>query len=157
MFKTKTFIICIILLVTISCGRQQNNNQKITADITSTIKSQNQVDTISKQNNDIKTIDNISRPKTSKIISSKFPVDKLFGIWTYDPTGPHADFELTKISFYVVDYDGDGDMPYILNKDTLTVFYKDFVTKGLIKKVNKDSLTIAWDDNEDTYYSKWTQ
>ena len=79
----------------------------------------------------------------------------LFGIWTYDPVGPHADFELTKKSFYVVDYEGDGNMPYIINQDTLKVFYKDYVSVGIIKGVTKDTLKIDWDKNGIVNCVKW--
>lgn len=33
------------------------------------------------------------------IINSSFPVKNLIGIWTEDPKGTHADFELTETSF----------------------------------------------------------
>ena len=79
----------------------------------------------------------------------------LFGVWTYDPKGPHADFELTKKSFYVVDYDGDADMPYILNQDTIRVYYNDYVSVGIIKNATKDTLKIDLDENGITNYVKW--
>ena len=81
----------------------------------------------------------------------------LFGIWASDPDGPHADFELTKKSFYVVDYDGDGAMPYILNHDTIKVFYEDYVRVGIIKSVTKDTLKIDWGGNGIVNCIKWKQ
>jgi hypothetical protein len=62
--------------------------------------------------------------------------------WTYDIEGPHADFELT-FAFYVVDYDGNGNMPYIINQDTITVYYPDYVSVGIIKSVTKDTLRLG--------------
>ena len=96
-----------------------------------------------------------SRSKKNIILESKFDINLLFGIWTVDPEGPHADFELNKESFFVVDYDGDGSMLYKIHKDTLTVYFKDFTSIGLIKNVTKDSLTINWDENGITNYVKW--
>lgn len=102
-------------------------------------------------------MENINRPKESKIIKSKVDLKLLFGIWTYDPNGPHADFELTNKSFYVVDYDGDGDMPYVLKQDTIKVYYNDYVSIGIIKSVTKDTLKMDWDKNGVVNYVKWKQ
>lgn len=113
------------------------------------------VETVSEKNTNIESVLNIDRPKQSKIIKSKFDLKLLFGIWTYDPEGPHADFQLTKKSFYVVDYDGDGDMPYIINQDTIKVYYNDYISVGMIKNATKDTLKIDWNENGITNYVKW--
>lgn len=62
---------------------------------------------------------------------------------------------MTKKSFYVVDHDGDGDMPYIINHDTIRVYYNDYVSIGIIKNATKDTLKIDWDKNGITNYVKW--
>ena len=99
---------------------------------------------------------NIERPEKSKIINIKFDTTDLFKIWTLDPVGPHADFWFKRTEFYVVDYDGDGAMPYILNGDSLTIFYNDFIQKGKIVAVDKATLKIHWDDSENpTEYVEW--
>jgi len=116
---------------------------------------QKYVETISEKNTDLESIKNIERPKSSKIINSTFPVNKLFGIWTTDPNGPHADFQLGKESFFVVDYDGDGDMPYEINKNIITVYYPDMKETGLIQKAEKDSLVIYWASGECITYTRW--
>ena len=54
-----------------------------------------------------------------------------------------------------MDYDGDGDMPHIMNQDTLKVFYKDYVRIGIIKGVTKDTLKIDWDKNGIVNCFKW--
>jgi len=91
----------------------------------------------------------------NKISNPKFAPELLYGIWTLDNDGPHADFELTKKSFFVVDYDGDGDMPYTISHDTLTVKYKDYTTVGIIKKAVKDTMVINWDNGSDVIYFIW--
>ena len=79
-----------------------------------------------------------------------------FGIWTQDPSGPHADFWLTAKSFYVVDYDGDGAMPYILEKNKITIFYNDFIQKGTITSTSQDILKIKWSDmDRETEYVRF--
>ena len=63
---------------------------------------------------------------------------------------------MNKNEFFVVDYDGDGAMPYILNKDSLTIFYNDFIQKGLIVSISKETLIICWDHTgKPTKYIEW--
>lgn len=153
--KKKLFIICLIILV--SCKKTERTKEKIVETSILPKKEHRVVDRVSEKNTDIESLENINRPKQSKIIKSKFDLRLLFGIWTYDPDGPHADFELTKKSFYVVDYNGDGDMPYVLNQDTIKVYYNDYVGIGIIKSVTKDTLKIDWDKNGVVNCVKWKQ
>ncbi|TQO37032.1 hypothetical protein GQ41_1623 [Arenibacter algicola] len=112
--------------------------------------------TISEYNTDNSKIKNIERPEKSIFRNLEIDTTKLFDIWTQDPNGPHADFWLTKDSFYVVDYDGDGAMPYILDKNEITIFYNDFIQKGIITSTKNDTLKILWTDIEvETEYVKF--
>ena len=112
--------------------------------------------TISEYNTDNSEIKNIERPEKTIIRNLAIDTTKVFGIWTLDPNGPHADFWLTAKSFYVVDYDGDGAMPYILDKNEITIFYNDFVQKGVITSTENDTLKIKWSDIEkETEYVKF--
>jgi len=104
--------------------------------------------TISEYNTDNSEIENIERPEKTIIRNLAIDTTKAFGIWTQDPNRPHADFWLTEKSFYVVDYDGDGAMPYILDKNEITIFYNDFVQKGIITSTENDTLKIKWSDIE---------
>ena len=114
--------------------------------------------TVSEYNTDIASNENIERPTKSQIIHSAVDTTLLFGIWTLDPNGPHADFWLTAEDFYVVDYDGDGSMPYILKKDSIEIFYNDFKQKGKIVAVTSDSLSIHWEEAAlPTTYVKWEE
>jgi len=112
--------------------------------------------TISEYNTDNSEIENIQRPEKTIIRNLAIDTTKTFGIWTQDPKGSHADFWLTSKSFYVVDYDGDGAMPYILDKNKITIFYNDFVQKGVITSTENDTLKIKWSDIEsETEYVKF--
>lgn len=112
--------------------------------------------TISEYNTDQPDIENIKRPERTLIVNPTIDTAQLFRIWTLDPDGPHADFRIQKEHFYVVDYDGDGRMPYIFKKDSLTIYYNDFIQKGRVLKVTKDTLIIKWDDaDEPTSYIEW--
>jgi hypothetical protein len=92
--------------------------------------------------------------------SGREPIDTalLFGIWTTDPEGPHTDFKWTKKSFFIVDYDGNGDMPFELIDRKLKVYFNDFIQEGTIQSVGKDSLIITWDDSDQSItYVRWRQ
>jgi hypothetical protein len=111
--------------------------------------------TISEYNTDLER-KNIDRPNKTIIINPTVDTTELFKIWTLDPDGPHADFWFKQTEFYVVDYDGVGAMPYLLNQDSLTIFYNDFIKKGKIVSVSKDNLKIHWDEAErPTEYVEW--
>jgi len=112
--------------------------------------------TISEYNTDQADIENIKRPEKTLILNPTIDTTQLFRIWTLDPDGPHADFWIKREYFYVVDYDGNGAMPYELKGDSITIYYNDFIQKGLIKKVTKDSLIIKWNGlDELTGYIEW--
>jgi hypothetical protein len=112
--------------------------------------------TISEYNTDLKEARNITRPKRTAIVNPSIDTAQLFKIWTLDPSGPHADFWFKRSEFYVVDYDGDGAMPYILDGDILTVFYNDFIQKGKIISVGKNALKIHWNESDrPTEYVEW--
>jgi len=133
---------CLLLL---ACAKEQkNSNPKTVTDTIITTK-------VSKTS--INTQKEVALKNS--ITNPKFNPESLYGIWTVDNNGPHADFELTEKSFYVVDYDGDGDMPYTLNHDTLTIMYTDYNSIGIIKKVVKDTMVINWNNGTDVTYVTW--
>ena len=111
--------------------------------------------TISEYNTDLEK-KNIERPEMTIISNPSVDTTHLFKIWTLDPDGPDADFWFKKTEFFVVDYDGNGAMPYILKKDSLILFYNDFIQKGRIVSVTKDTLKIHWKESERlTEYTEW--
>ncbi|MBC7450686.1 MAG: hypothetical protein H7259_04285 [Cytophagales bacterium] len=118
----------------------------------------NRILTRSEYNEDLEDIFNIKRPGKSSIKQYPYSKEQLFGIWVIDPgpDEPHATFELTAQSFYVVDYDGDGSMPYEIVKDSITIYYNDFIQKGkIIDSKNPERLIIHWEeaDQPTTYYT----
>ena len=139
----KLFISIFICLLAISCAKDKKT--QTTKAVTDSLPLKK-----SKEKSTVK-IANIKDP----VINPKFDLELLYGIWTVDNNGPHADFELTKKSFYVVDYDGDGSMPYMINYDTITVKYPDYNNIGIIKKVVKDTLIINWNSGVDVTYFTW--
>jgi len=95
------------------------------------------------------------RPKKS-VVETSLNTKLLFNTWVIDPEGPHADFVLSPKSFYVADYDGDGDMPYILNGNKLTIYYEDSVQEVEILSVSENKLVMKWKDiDEPITYEVW--
>lgn len=81
---------------------------------------------------------------------------ELFGIWTIDPEGPHADFWLTKDSYYIVDYDGNGHMTYELDGRTLTVNFDDGPYVVNILSTANDTLRVYNKEyDSETVYTRW--
>ena len=170
--KSKTLfintVIVGLIIITSSCNNQQikesDNPKKQTVSDTlghgynELANTDNrQTFTISDYNTDNLEIKNIDRPVSSKI-KTKLDTNLLFNIWTSDPNGPHADFILSIKGFYVVDYDGNGNMPYELNGNNLKIYYNDFIQDGKIIAIDKDTLKIKWQDFDDVnYYVRWPQ
>ena len=153
-------VIGIVTILFFSCNdRSKTNPEKIKNHGYNELSNPDSIKhiTVSDYNSDNLEIKNISRPESSTI-ETQLDTTMLFGIWTMDPEGPHADFHLTGKSFYVADYDGDGDMPYELKGIEMKVYYNDFIQKGKIVSVDKDTLKIMWQDMENvSKYVRWTQ
>lgn len=89
-------------------------------------------------------------------INTKLDTASLFGIWTIDPNGPHADFVLSKKSYYIVDFDGDADFPYELKDNILKVHLKENTMEGEVVSLAKDCLKVVWRPGTDTTkYTRW--
>lgn len=113
--------------------------------------------TISDYNADNEAVENIPRPAASTV-RTQLDTTLLFDTWVIDPDAPHAAFALSARSFYVVDYDGDGDMPYELNGQHLKIYYNDFIQEGEIISVSADSLNIRWQGNtQASSFVRWSQ
>ena len=95
--------------------------------------------------------------KKSTIINPSFPLKDLFGVWTLDPHGPHADFELDSLSFFIVDYDGEGSMAYTLHADTLKIDYGNYLSVNMIRSVTSDSLHLISEDGNLLRYVRWPE
>lgn len=100
----------------------------------------------------------IRRPDSSTIRTT-LDTALLFRVWVADPGPdvPHADFEISKEHFFVVDYDGDGSMPYRLEDRQLTIYYPTYVAEGEVLLLNKDTLKVMWKDYSEgpVVYTIW--
>ena len=166
--KLNYILILALISVSISCKNEKKNNilnletgTELKSDSVETYNELANTEKrktleISEYNTENSETENIKRSEKTIIRNLEIDTTKAFGIWTQDPNGPHADFWLTKKSFYVVDYDGDGAMPYILDKNKITVFYNDFIQKGTITSTENDILKIKWSDmDKETEYVKF--
>ena len=71
-----------------------------------------------------------SIPSISQIINPSIDTALLFDIWVLNPESPHADFWWTKDSYYVVDYDGNGKIPFRLEGDEFELYFEEETLKG---------------------------
>lgn len=134
----------------VSCKNGINNNSinlKLNTDF--------KTDSTTVSSSDKIEIVNIVQPEKTVFRNIEIDTTKLFGTWTQDPTSPFADFHVTGKSFNIIDYDGGGVMPYILDKKEITVFYRNAKHKGIITLTENDTLKIKWSDNQnETEYVK---
>ena len=79
--KKHLFIFCILIII--SCKKLESGKEAVI------------IQTVTEKNTKIEKVQKTKRQKQNKIINPKFDLELLFGIWTYDPEGPHTDFELT--------------------------------------------------------------
>ncbi|RYX98535.1 hypothetical protein EON78_05110 [bacterium] len=115
----------------------------------------NRIYTQSAYNGDDPEISNIKRPKES-VIKTSLDTTLLFDVWVSDTTAPVADFNVSGKFWNIQDYDGDSQMPYILEGENLKVYYNDFIQNGKIVSINKDTLAIKWDGwDKATNYVRW--
>ena len=115
----------------------------------------NRIYTESSYNGDDPEIKNIKRPIESTI-KTLLDTSMLFDVWVSDTSAPVADFDVSSKFWNIQDYDGDSQMPYILQDNSLKIYYNDFIQEGEIISLCKDTLTIKWNDfNKATYYVRW--
>ncbi|MFC6997422.1 hypothetical protein [Rufibacter roseus] len=94
------------------------------------------------------------KAQKTQIVNASVPLEKLFHAWVSDLNDPHATFDLTKDGLFVVDYDGDGNMPYLLKGDSLIVYYDYGTERSRIKKLTNDSLVLSMNGYE-VAYVRW--
>ena len=140
----KLLLALIIALMLLSCAKEKDKNRIIKID-----------DSLNgNYNTPALTIKKL-RAAGNNSSKPKFGPEVLYGIWTLNNNGPHADFKITKEAFYIADSEDDGNHTYTISNDTITVRYKDYNAVGIIKKAVKDTLIINWDNSADVLYVIW--
>jgi hypothetical protein len=149
--KITYIIISILVLNNFSCKNEKKNKALILG--LETILKTNSIAVFNYSKREIK---NSEQLEESIFRNLEVDTTKLFGTWTQDPTAPFADFRLSAKSFNVVDFESDSDIPYKLDKNEITVFYKDKSHKGIITLTENDTLKIKWaNNNTETEYVKF--
>ena len=128
-----------LIIFIFSCQNEKDTNSM-------TLKSERKIETDSTTvyKSEKRKHKNIKQPKKTIIRNLEIDTTKLFGLWSQDPTGPFADFYISSKSFNVVDFDGEGIEPYIIDKNNITVFYGNLIHNGIITLVENDTLKIQW-------------
>jgi hypothetical protein len=163
--KNLTIILFTMFLYSCS-GLPKNQSEEISIEPEETKKSDSvsqQIEEISKEKLEKKVTEEKVESTTTNIIAFQpefinIEVDtsQLFGIWTQDPTGPHADFMLTDKSYYIVDSEVDGNMNYILEGKILKIITNDGDYSYEIISTGTDSLVMANTEyGIEMVYTKW--
>ncbi len=94
---------------------------------------------------------------TSRIEYPRFPVEWLLGIWALNLEAPHADIWLDEDWFYAEETDNEGNRPYRILDDSITIYYQNFTARGRIIHATGDTLVLRINDGEDATYLRWRE
>ncbi len=93
----------------------------------------------------------------SHVFIPRFPTTKMFGVWALDLTAPHADFWLDAESFYLAEEEEEGNRPYVIEDDSIKIFYKSYTSKGRIVRATGDTLVLRLNGGEEMEYMRWRE
>lgn len=141
-------LIFLLLLCGVSCRGNINERQ-------ANGKSESNQQVAQENQSKQKCIGNLHKPAKSSITNPMYLESNIYGVWTIDPNGPHADFEIDKDYYFLVDQEGDANMIYTICFDSIKVYFNDFTSKGQITKAKNDTLIIDWDSQGHTEYQRW--
>ena len=142
MRKKITLIIISILVLNNYACKNNKRNKALILGLETTLKT-NSITVFNYNKREIKSSEQL---KESIFRNLEIDTTKIFGIWTQDPTAPFADFYITAKSFNILDFDSESDIPYMLDKNQISFFYKGNRHKGIITSTENDSLKIKWTD-----------
>ncbi|MFD2890723.1 hypothetical protein ACFS5J_01690 [Flavobacterium chuncheonense] len=156
--KNKYAILNLILsvfLIVCSCKTKEENKTDETIE---EIQKNSSIEVNKKpDNNPISELNNAIIFKQDKCdYNSKIDTTVLFKSWAMDLNDPSASFEITKDSFYAVDFDGIGVRSYILKGRNIKISDENYTDEGEITKLTQDSLHVKWKATQITMkYIKW--
>lgn len=142
--NTETILTMLVLGLVFSCSAPRGAENKLDAQAVDSV-GRKTVES-APEGNAPASADSTRGMARSKIISPAFPTQYLFGVWTTDPNGPHADFTLDSNFFHIVDFDGDGHRPYLIREDSFIIFYGNITSRNKILKADQDSLILESDE-----------
>lgn len=142
MRKKITFIIISILVLNNYACKNNKKNKALILGLETTSKT-NSITVFNYNKGEIKNSEQLG-----KTIFRNLEVDttKVFGMWAQDPTAPFADFYITAKLFHILDFDSESGIPYMLDKNQISFFYKGNRHTGIIISTKNDSLKIKWTD-----------
>lgn len=124
--------ILIIILCVVSCNDTTKSNptkeEKSLSEITPTnmiAVDEENISSTTEQKEDNHSNNDTLRSKKWIIKNLMTDTTNAFGIWTIDNGSPRADFSLTKDSFYIPYYNGDGEILRILDRNEIRIIYRD--------------------------------
>ena len=142
MRKKITFIIISILVLNNYACKNNKKNKALILGLETTFKT-NSITVLNYNKREIKSSEQL---KESIFRNLEIDTTKIFGAWTQDPTAPFADFYITAKSFHILDFDSEIGLPYMLDKNQISFFYKGNRHTGMITSTENDTLKIKWTD-----------
>jgi|GEM_PF-5349693 len=99
------------------------------------------------------TFDSAGRPSRPILRNLQVDTSLLFGVWANEHSAPNAAFLIDKDKYYIADFDGDPYVPYILEGDSLTLFFEwgeqtsriSLPTPDLLIMSSRDGLTSQYE------------
>lgn len=101
----------------------------------------------------------IKEPTFNTIFDFKFNKNQLFEIWLQNENQDLDGFKIFEDSFYHFGFNGNRNMRYTINKDTIVVYSDDYYKHrtGKIEKLDDNNLTINWKNGGNSHYKKWNK
>ena len=112
-------------------------------------KSKQKIEEISIVEEHIK-FDSTGKPSHPVIRNLQIDTSKLFGVWANEHSYPNAAFSIDKDDYYIADFDGDPVVQYILDGDSITLFFE-WGKKTSRISIPKPDLLIMTDEDGQTY------
>ncbi|WP_420583276.1 hypothetical protein [Reichenbachiella sp.] len=101
------------------------------------------------------TFDSAGRPSRPVFRNVQVDTSQLFGVWANEHSSPNAAFLIDKDKYYIADFDGDPVVPYILNGDSLTLFFEWGKQTSRISLPTPDLLIMSSENGLTSQYQRF--
>lgn len=168
MSNLNILVIGLFLLIACSNPNSKTNNKETPTD-TVTVEQHNLAEpslalgTTSNQENEEglgiteqpATFDSTGRPSRPILRNLKVDTTQLFGVWADKHSYPNAAFSIDSDEYYIADFEGDPIVSYILDGDSLTLFFEWGKETSRISLPNPNLLIMARPDGETYKYERF--
>jgi len=101
------------------------------------------------------TFDSAGRPSRPVFRNLQVDTSELFGVWANEHSYPNAAFLIDQKKYYIADFDGDPFVPYILDGDSLTLFFEWGEQTSRISLPTPDLLIMSSENGLTSQYERF--